>query len=78
MIEIIKGQHQVKALMYEKQLLEGNANGFCEWKIVRQMDNFPDELLDVSLYPYFFSPEFTYYLDYDPSSAQFIVRHSMT
>jgi len=76
MIEIVKGEHQVKAMLYSKKSIDKNEDPLCEWKILRQLDHFPNELLDVSMYPYFFSPEFTYYIDYDPSSDQFIIRNS--
>ncbi len=75
MLEVIHGEFSIKALLYERNDLP---NKYTEWKIIRQLDNYPDELIDVSLYPYYFSPDFTYYLDYDPKSGQFIIRHSMT
>jgi len=66
MLEVIHGEFSIKALLYERNDLP---NKYTEWKIIRQLDNYPDELIDVSLYPYYFSPDFTYYLDYDPKSG---------
>jgi hypothetical protein len=65
----------VKAILYEKAVGE---NGYTHWSLIRQLDNFPSEFLDVSMFPYFFSPDFMYYIDYEPSKKSFLIRHSMT
>jgi len=76
MLEIMKAFYGIKALLYVKG--DPSEDGTVEWTVLRNLENFPSELLDQSQYPYFFSPNFTFYLDFNPHTREFKVKHSLT
>ena len=55
MLEVLRSEFAVKALLYEGAELDDN---YVEWRLVRKLENYPYEFMELSLYPFYFSPCF--------------------
>ena len=68
--------------MYERQKYEKNymyrrddSNGPLIWRELHRFEAFPIDLLNLTQYPYIFSPNFTRYID-DEENGKIIIRNT--
>ena len=66
MLEILVNPYSIKALIYVYPKIRDD--GLVEWRLLRNLTNFPRELFEVSLSPYYFSPSFKYFIDFNPKT----------
>ena len=64
-------------LRYERQFIysrkEGK-DGRVIWEPTHRFGNIPVDIMNITQYPFIFSPNFTKYIDIDNSHTNFIVR----
>jgi len=76
MLEILKSSFGVKAMVYVYPQIRDD--GLVSWRMLRNLTNFPKELLEVSPSPFYFSPSFKYYIDFNPLTNEFYIVHTVT
>ncbi len=74
-------EYMLERLINQKVLLYKRAKGMfgsCKWQMVKRINRFPMDMSEGTYMNFLFSPDLMYYLDFDKSNNQFIIKETLT